>query len=118
MRRHPDVPWTKTTEDIEKLASLQRALLDHAVTLVKPGGRIVFSNCSLDPTEGEVMLEAFLAETSHVALDPIQPDELPGIASFVTPQGFLRTTPADRLGEEPLAQGLDGFFAARLIRKP
>ncbi|EIM71595.1 hypothetical protein A33O_23760 [Nitratireductor aquibiodomus RA22] len=118
VRRHPDVPWTKTTEDIEKLASLQRALLDHAVTLVKPGGRIVFSNCSLDPTEGEVMLEAFLAETSHVALDPIQPDELPGIASFVTPQGFLRTTPADRLGEEPLAQGLDGFFAARLIRKP
>ncbi len=118
VRRHPDVPWTKTPEDIEKLANLQRALLDHAVTLVKPGGRIVFSNCSLDPTEGEAMLEAFLAETPHVALDPIQPDELPGIASFVTPQGFLRTTPADRLGEEPLAQGLDGFFAARLIRKP
>lgn len=117
VRRHPDVPWTKSPEDIEKLAALQRALLDHAVTLVKPGGRIVFSNCSLDRAEGEGMLEAFLAETPDVALDPIQPDEVPGIAAFVTPEGFLRTTPADTLGEDPLARGLDGFFAARLIRQ-
>lgn len=118
VRRHPDVPWSKTPEDIEKLAALQRALLDHAVTLVRPGGRIVFSNCSLDPIEGEAMLNAFLTETSKVSLEPINPDELPGISTFVTPQGFLRTTPADGFGETPLAQGLDGFFAARLIREP
>ncbi|WP_367717256.1 transcription antitermination factor NusB [Nitratireductor sp. GISD-1A_MAKvit] len=116
VRRHPDVPWTKTPEDIGKLAALQRALLDHAVTLVKPGGRVVFSNCSLDPAEGETMLEAFLAETPDVALDPIQPDELAGIAPFVTPEGYLRTTPADSFGEAALTQGLDGFFAARLVR--
>ena len=53
VRRHPDVPWTKTAADVEKLADLQRRLLARAVTLVKPGGRIVFSNCSLDPLEGE-----------------------------------------------------------------
>ncbi|TGR16389.1 MFS transporter, partial [Mesorhizobium sp. M8A.F.Ca.ET.197.01.1.1] len=47
VRRHPDVPWTKTLADVEKLAALQRKLLAHAVTLVGPGGRIVFSNCSL-----------------------------------------------------------------------
>ena len=53
VRRHPDVPWTKSLADIDKLAKVQRALLDAAVRLVKPGGRIVFSNCSLDPLEGE-----------------------------------------------------------------
>nr|WP_082143576.1 16S rRNA (cytosine(967)-C(5))-methyltransferase RsmB [Nitratireductor soli] len=116
VRRHPDVPWTKTPEDIEKLAVLQRALLDHAVTLVRPGGTIVFSNCSLDPAEGEAMLAAFLAETPGIAIDPVLPEELPGTAAFITPQGFLRTTPADRLGEAPLMHGLDGFFAARLRR--
>ncbi len=117
VRRHPDVPWTKSRADIEKLAALQRALLDHAVTLVKPGGRVVFSNCSLDPAEGEAMLETFLAETPEVSLDPVRSDELPGIAAFVTPEGFMRTTPADSLAEAPLAQGLDGFFAARLVRR-
>ncbi|MCR4268150.1 RsmB/NOP family class I SAM-dependent RNA methyltransferase, partial [Nitratireductor sp. ZSWI3] len=100
VRRHPDVPWTKTPDDIAKLAALQRALLDHAVTLVKPGGRIVFSNCSLDPMEGEAMLAAFLADTPQVALDPIRADEVPGIAGFLTPEGYLRTTPADRLDRD------------------
>ncbi|EKF19147.1 RsmB/NOP family class I SAM-dependent RNA methyltransferase [Nitratireductor pacificus] len=116
VRRHPDVPWTKAPEDIDKLAALQRALLDHAVTLVRPGGAVVFSNCSLDPAEGEAMLAAFLAETPEAALDPILPGELPGIAAFVSPEGYLRTTPADSLGTTPLMQGLDGFFAARIRR--
>jgi 16S rRNA (cytosine967-C5)-methyltransferase len=49
IRRHPDVLWTKGPEDIEKLAILQEKLLRHALTLVKPGGLVVFSNCSLDP---------------------------------------------------------------------
>ncbi|TIO38867.1 MAG: MFS transporter, partial [Mesorhizobium sp.] len=63
VRRHPDVPWTKTMADVEKLATLQRRLLAHAATLVKPGGRLVFSNCSLDPIEGEELYRVFLAGT-------------------------------------------------------
>jgi 16S rRNA (cytosine967-C5)-methyltransferase len=46
VRRHPDIPWTKSSADVEKLAGVQRRLLDAAVKLVKPGGQIVFSNCS------------------------------------------------------------------------
>ncbi|WP_167484173.1 RsmB/NOP family class I SAM-dependent RNA methyltransferase [Mesorhizobium tamadayense] len=116
VRRHPDVPWTKTEADVEKLAALQRKLLAHAVGLVKPGGRIVFSNCSLDPLEGEDLYRAFLAEVSDVAADPIRPGELAGLDPFLTPEGTLRTTPADMALGAPAISGLDGFFAARMRR--
>lgn len=113
VRRHPDVPWTKTPADIEKLAGLQQRLLAKAVTLVKPGGRVVFSNCSLDPLEGEDLHRAFLASTPAVADDPVRPGELAGIDPFLTPQGTLRTTPAGLELATPRLSGLDGFFAAR-----
>ncbi|MDG4883309.1 RsmB/NOP family class I SAM-dependent RNA methyltransferase [Mesorhizobium sp. WSM4884] len=116
VRRHPDVPWTKTMADVEKLAALQKKLLAHAVSFVKPGGRIVFSNCSLDPIEGEELYRAFLAETSGVAADPIQPGEFAGLDPFLTPDGTLRTTPADLVLDLPGISGLDGFYAARMRR--
>ncbi|RWM06323.1 RsmB/NOP family class I SAM-dependent RNA methyltransferase [Mesorhizobium sp.] len=116
VRRHPDVPWTKTMADVEKLAALQRKLLAHAVTLVRPGGRIVFSNCSLDPIEGEDLYRAFLAETPGVAADPIQPGEFAGLDPFLSTDGTLRTTPADMVLGSPGISGLDGFFAARMRR--
>jgi len=116
VRRHPDVPWTKTPEDVEKLAGVQYRLLGRAVELVRPGGRIVFSNCSLDSAEGEVLLERFLAERNDVRLDPVQPGEAAGIAPFITERGTLRTTPADLDLGTPALSGMDGFFAVRLMR--
>ncbi|ESW65842.1 MFS transporter [Mesorhizobium sp. LSHC422A00] len=116
VRRHPDVPWTKTAADVEKLADLQAKLLARAVTLVKPGGRIVFSNCSLDPIEGEDLYRVFLAGNKTVADDPLLPGEIAGIDAFLTPQGTLRTTPADLDRGSPGVSGLDGFFAARMRR--
>jgi 16S rRNA (cytosine967-C5)-methyltransferase len=116
VRRHPDVPWTKTAADVEKLADLQARLLARAVTLVRPGGRIVFSNCSLDPLEGEALHRAFLAGTADIVDDPLRPGEIAGIDSFLTPQGTLRTTPADLELGSPERSGLDGFFAARMRR--
>lgn len=114
VRRHPDVPWSKTPDDIVKLAELQRRLLAKAVAITKPGSTIVFSNCSLDPIEGEDLLSGFLAETPGLRLDPISISEVADIAPFVTEQGTLRTTPAGlKLGSASLS-GLDGFFAARL----
>ena len=116
VRRHPDVPWTKTPEDVARLAALQARMLARALELVKPGGRLVFSNCSLAPAEGEELAAAFLASTPGVSADPIRPDELPGIAGFVTGQGWLRTTPAGLQLPDPAMSGLDGFFAARFRR--
>ena len=116
VRRHPDVPWTKSPEDIAKLADLQARLLGARRALVKPGGRIVFSNCSLDPVEGELLVAAFLAEHPDIVLDPVRPGEVPGADPFIAPNGAIRTTPADLDLGRPEISGLDGFFAARFLR--
>jgi len=116
VRRHPDVPWTKSVADIEKLAKVQRTLLEAAAKLVKPGGRIVFSNCSLDPLEGEELHAAFLEAHPDIVADPVLPGEFPGIDAFITPAGTVRTTPADMPMETPALSGMDGFFAARMRR--
>ena len=116
VRRHPDVPWTKSPEDVARLADLQAKLLKAASHVVKPGGHLVFSNCSLDPAEGELLLAEFLAETPHMIIEPIRPGEIAGADSFITPRGTLRTTPADLDLGRPEISGLDGFFAARLVR--
>jgi 16S rRNA (cytosine967-C5)-methyltransferase len=116
VRHHPDVLWTKSPADIEKLADLQRRMLERAIGFVKPGGRIVFSNCSLDPLEGEALLAAFLEAQPGVAADPILPSEFPVLGQYLTPDGALRTTPADMALGDPAISGMDGFFAARLRR--
>lgn len=117
IRRHPDVAWTKTAEEVEKLAGVQARMLRQAAGLVAPGGLLVFSNCSLDPVEGEDVARAFLAEHKEFELEPVRPDEVPGLGAAVTAEGFLRTTPAMLARETLEASGLDGFFAARLRRR-
>ncbi len=120
VRRHPDVPWTKSPQDIEKLAALQAKLLDHAATLVKPGGIIVFSNCSLHPAEGEEVARKALQNPLLEAC-PITQADCPGLDDLITEEGFLRSTPADypaeKFGHDPELAGMDGFFAARFKRK-
>jgi 16S rRNA (cytosine967-C5)-methyltransferase len=110
------VPWTKTPEDIGRLAEVQNRLLDRALRMIKPGGRVVFSNCSLDPEEGERLVERFLAETAGIRLDPFRRGEFDGVDPFITTRGTLRTTPADLDLGTPALSGLDGFFAARFVR--
>ena len=56
IRRHPDVPWLKQPADIEKLAGLQRRLIERAAALTKPGGTLVYCTCSLEPEEGEAIV--------------------------------------------------------------
>jgi len=116
IRRHPDVAWTKTPEDIEKLADLQYRMADFALRLLRPGGCMVFSNCSLARSEGEEVVARLLREHADIEIDPVSADELPDIAEFVTTEGFLRTTPAGLQVGQPEPSGLDGFFAARLRR--
>ena len=116
VRRHPDILWTKSPQDIEKLADLQRSLLERAVGMVKRGGRIVFANCSLDPAEGEDLVAAFLAQRKDIVADPVEAVEFPDIAPFLTANGWLRTTPADLDLGDPAISGCDGFFSARLRR--
>jgi len=114
IRRHPDVLWTKGPEDIEKLARLQERLLRHALTLVKPGGELVFSNCSLDPAEGEHMVARVLADNPAWRIEPVERTDWPGLEAAVSPRGELRTTPAMLPATGGYAGGLDGFYAVRL----
>ncbi len=114
IRRHPDVLWTKGPEDIEKLARLQERLLRHALTLVKPGGDIVFSNCSLDPSEGEDVTARVLADNPDWRRVAVDPADWPGLEEAITPLGEFRTTPAMLPAKDGFAGGLDGFYAVRL----
>ena len=120
IRRHPDVAWLKNEADISGLADAQRRLLDHAVALTKPGGRIVYCVCSLEPEEGEHQVEALLARDGSLRRIPIEGGEIED-APFVNAAGDLRTLPshwdASHWNDsDPRMGGLDGFYAARLQR--
>ncbi|MCZ7481409.1 RsmB/NOP family class I SAM-dependent RNA methyltransferase [Rhizobium rhizogenes] len=110
LRKHPDVCWTKDETDIAKLAALQGQMLRHALTLVGSGGIVVFSNCSLDPSEGEEMIAQVLAENPDVERIAVRKEDWPGMESAVSSEGDLRTTP-DMFG------GVDGFFSSVLLKK-
>jgi 16S rRNA (cytosine967-C5)-methyltransferase len=116
IRRHPDIPYTKSPKDIVALAGLQAKLLDTAAKLVKPGGKLVYSTCSLEPEEGEAQVAAFLVRNEGFRVGPISPDELFGQESWIEPPGCLRTFPYDLRLDSPEWSGMDGFFATRLVR--
>ncbi|MCY0092797.1 MFS transporter [Hoeflea sp. J2-29] len=116
VRRHPDIPYTKSPDDITRLARVQRDLLDHSAGLVRRGGELVFSNCSLDPEEGEAMVAGFLADHPAWRIRPISPDRWPGLEAAVTSTGAIRTHPAMLGHEDPRLAGLDGFYAVVLTR--
>ena len=116
IRRHPDVAWTKGPDDIAKLASVQRRMLESAARLVRPGGVVVFSNCSLDPIEGEHVVRDFLTHAGNMRLKPVVQGEFAWADAHLAEPGWLRTTPADLVLETTALSGMDGFFAARLRR--
>jgi 16S rRNA (cytosine967-C5)-methyltransferase len=114
IRRHPDVPWLKRSADIAALAAAQRRLLDHAITLIKPGGKLVYCTCSLEPEEGADVVAALLAREQSVRRVPISAAEVFGEADFINPDGDLRTLPCHFTDADSRFAGVDGFYAARL----
>lgn len=85
-------------------------MLRQALTLVGPGGLVVFSNCSLDPSEGEEMIAEVLAENPGVERVAVRREDWPGMEAAISADGDLRTTP-DMFG------GVDGFFSSVLRKK-
>jgi len=117
IRRHPDIPHRRRAGDIAKAAETQAKLLAAAVEMVRPGGTLVYAVCSLEPEEGPEQIAALVESGAPVRLDPLDPADWPDLAdtepAAITPDGALRTLPchwAER-------GGMDGFFAARLIRE-
>ena len=112
VRRHPDVLWNKTPENLDELVALQRALIHRAARLLKPGGTLIYANCSLFREEGEDI--AANPPVEGMVLDPILPAELPGLEFCINRQGTMRCLP-HFLGGQHAEGGMDGFFAARFI---
>jgi 16S rRNA (cytosine967-C5)-methyltransferase len=115
IRRHPDIPYTKSAKDIATLTELQARLIDNVARLVKPGGRLVYSTCSLEPEEGEAQIAGFLTRNEGFSLDAIAPGELFGQKDWIEPSGCLRTFPYELKLDGPEWSGMDGFFATRLV---
>ena len=110
-RRHPEVLYRARPKVIAGSAELQAKLLNRAANWLNPGGALVYSVCSLEYDEGEAIVTTFLRDHPDFRLD--KPGDLP---SFAKPDqaGRLRILPG--LLEDQ--GGLDGFFAARLVRSP
>ena len=116
IRRHPDIPYLKSDKDIAELAGLQGRLLDNAVSLLKPGGTLVYSTCSLEPEEGEAQVAALMARNPAIRIDPLGAEEPFGDTDWAEASRVLRTFPYQLPLETPEWSGMDGFFAARLTR--
>jgi 16S rRNA (cytosine967-C5)-methyltransferase len=111
IRRHPDVLHLKRHRDVLALTETQDKLLAAAARLLRPGGRLVYAVCSLQPEEGAPRIAAAVSG-GLLRHDPFTTDELATQPEARSLEGFLRTHPG-MLAEYG---GMDGFFAARLIR--
>ena len=106
LRRHPDIRWNKTLEQVRALSEIQYRLLRNAAQYIKPGGILVYSTCSIEPMENEEVIQRFLADFPMWTVENAQ-QFLPEVPpSIITPQGFVQTFPHEH--------GVDGAFAVRL----
>ncbi|MFM9950679.1 MAG: 16S rRNA methyltransferase, partial [Saprospiraceae bacterium] len=110
IRRHPDLPFVKSDADLPALVALQKALIDRALSFLKPGGRMIYCTCSLLPEEGET--QALAALSRHKGLRSLPGAlDLPGLArDWHTMEGGLRLRP-DYWGDQG---GMDGFYIIAL----
>lgn len=107
--RTPDIKLRRTEKDILALAERQKRLLHNLLPLLKPGGRLIYSVCTLEPEETTEVVEFFLREHEEIYLEDgatILPQEC---AELVDKDGFLKTLPQ--------SHAMDGFFAARFIKE-
>jgi 16S rRNA (cytosine967-C5)-methyltransferase len=112
IRRHPDLPHAKDGSEFGELIDLQARILDHAWTLLKPGGRLIFCTCSLLPDEGEVQIDEALGRHADMSVTR-EALNIEGIdPAWITDEGGLRLRP----DYWPELGGMDGFYIAALTK--
>lgn len=108
MRRKPEIKYDKSFQDVTELAKIQNTILDHVSTLLKEGGMIVYSTCTMTLEENEEVLSHFLQTHSDFEHKKVSSDEnVP--ADLITKDGNIRVWPHQ--------YQTDGFFIGRLIKK-
>ena len=110
MRRHPDLPYAKDGSEFGDLIDLQSELIDHAWSLLKPGGRMVYCTCSLLPDEGEVQIDEALLRHGDMVVDTDAVNVAGVDPEWTTSEGGLRLRP----DYWPEIGGMDGFYIACL----
>jgi 16S rRNA (cytosine967-C5)-methyltransferase len=113
IRRKPEIKWTKTPDDVHAIAELQARLLAEAAKLVKPGGTLVYSTCTIEREENEEQIKVFLQKQPSFHLDPAWPQH---ILAPLRESGVIGDTFAGFAQLLPQHFGSDGFFIARLTR--
>jgi 16S rRNA (cytosine967-C5)-methyltransferase len=110
LARNPEIKWRLRPDDLERLGNLQMRILRNAIAALAPGGRLVYSTCSLEPEENEVVVERVLHERPEFRLVSAEEllGELPSLYRFFDSVGYFRTRPDLHF--------MDGFFAAVIIR--
>ena len=107
LRRDPDIRWRRSGADLPALAESQLAMLERAASVLRPGGRIVYSTCSSEPEENEEVVRRFL--DAHPGFAPADATALPeAVQPFLTGDCHMRTL--------PFRHRLEGFFAAMLVK--
>jgi len=106
LAKKPDMKWKRDTSDMITLTALQTRLMDNAASLVLPGGVLVYSTCTTEPEENRLMVRAFLDRHPEFALEDARTLISSGL---VNDEGFVETFPHKH--------GMDGSFAARLVRR-
>ena len=108
LRRHPDIRWNKTEQQLHALNKLQYRLLEKAAKHMKKGGILVYSTCTIEPAENERIVNRFIKSNPMFSIEHAR-ELLPNIPeTAITQEGFLQTFPQEH--------GVDGTFAARLRR--
>jgi 16S rRNA (cytosine967-C5)-methyltransferase len=113
LRRHPDLQYAKDGSEFGALIGNQGAFIDHALSLLKPGGRLVFCTCSLLPDEGEVQVDELLVRHPEIEVDHHALSVAGVEPEWITQEGGLRLRP-DFWADQG---GMDGFYIA-CLRKP
>lgn len=108
IRRKPDVKWTKSASDIEDISSLQRELLDCVAPLLKPGGILVYSTCTIESAENEKMVADFLGRHPEYKAIETSAWSQPGTRDWRAVNGGVQILPQYAHS--------DGFYIARLTR--
>jgi 16S rRNA (cytosine967-C5)-methyltransferase len=108
IRRNPEAKWRVTSEDVTRLAAVQKVMLKNAIRMLKPGGVLVYSTCSTTREENEDVVGDFLSRHPHCVLENLN-ELFPDYRELFTEDGMFRAWPH--------RYGMDGFFAARIRKK-